>query len=101
MRINNKFRLSFIASSFVFCAAQTAGALEMKEVGNFKIGDGEGYAEMLRYHPQSKSLMVTASKTGTIERLSIQSVSNISKMKPLDLSGGDVTAVAILSLIHI
>jgi YVTN family beta-propeller protein len=95
MRINNKFRLSFIASSFVFCAAQTAGALEMKEVGNFKIGDGEGYAEMLRYHPQSKSLMVTASKTGTIERLSIQSVSNISKMKPLDLSGGDVTAVAI------
>jgi len=43
----------------------------MKEIGNFKIGDGEGYAEMLRYHAQSKSLMVTASETGMLERLSM------------------------------
>ena len=95
MKIKDKFKLKFITAFLAFCSVHTASALEMKEVGNFKIGEGEGYAEMLRYHPQSKSLMVTASETGTIERLSIQSVSNISKMEALDLSGGDVTAVAI------
>ena len=95
MKIKDKFKLKFITAFLAFCSVHTASALEMKEVGNFKIGEGEGYAEMLRYHPQSKSLMVTASETGTIERLSIQSVSNISKMEALDLLGDDVTAVAI------
>ncbi|MEK9531816.1 MAG: choice-of-anchor I family protein [Alphaproteobacteria bacterium] len=84
-----------LATVVVIFMANHAFALEIKEVGSYKLGNGEGFAEMLRYHSNSKSLMVTSSETGTIERLSIQSVSNISKMKPLDLSGGDVTAVAI------
>ena len=34
---------------------------EMTEIGQFKLGDGEGYAEMIRYHAQSQSLLVTSS----------------------------------------
>lgn len=95
MSIQNTLKTAIVSSSIMFSATYSAVALEMHEIGNFKIGEGEGYAEMLRYHPKTKSLMVTASETGTIERLSINSVTNISKMEPLDLSGGDVTAVAI------
>ena len=92
---HNDIKTAFIATSLCFFSAYSANALEMKEIGNFKIGDGEGYAEMLRYHAQSKSLMVTASETGTLERLSIQPPSNITRMEAIDLSGGDVTAVAV------
>ncbi len=95
MSIQNKLKTAIVSSSIMFSAIYSAAALEMHETGSFKIGEGEGYAEMLRYHPKSKSLMVTASETGTIERLSIRSVTNISKMDALDLSGGDVTAVAV------
>lgn len=95
MSIQNKLKTAIVSSSIMFSAIYSAAALEMHETGSFKIGEGEGYAEMLRYHPKSKSLMVTASETGTIERLSIRSVTNISKMNALDLSGGDVTAVAV------
>ncbi|HCP17913.1 MAG TPA: alkaline phosphatase, partial [Alphaproteobacteria bacterium] len=98
MTIYFDFKVAIIATSLAlstsFMTAFSAQAMEMKEIGNFKIGEGEGYAEMLRYHAESMSLMVTASETGTIERLSIQTVSNISKMAAIDLSGGDVTAVA-------
>ena len=95
MSIYYNFKISIIATSLAVSAAYSANAMEMKEIGNFKIGDGEGYAEMLRYHAESMSLMVTASETGTIERLSIQSASNMTKMDALDMSGGDVTAVAV------
>ena len=95
MSIQNKLKTAIVSFSIMLSATYSAVALEMREIGSFKIGEGEGYAEMLRYHPKSQSLMVTASETGTIERLSISSVTNISKMDPLDLSGGDVTAVAI------
>ena len=70
MMRHNDIKTAFIATSLCFFSAYSANALEMKEIGNFKIEDGEGYAEMLRYHAQSKSLMVTASETGTLERLS-------------------------------
>ncbi len=93
-QINNLKQAEIVIGVFMFMA-NSAFALEIKEIGSYKLGNGEGFAEMLRYHSNSKSLMVTSSETGTIERLSIQSVSNISKMNPLDLSGGDVTAVAI------
>ncbi len=93
-QINNLKQAGIVIGVFMFMA-NSAFALEIKEIGSYKLGNGEGFAEMLRYHSNSKSLMVTSSETGTIERLSIQSVSNISKMNPLDLSGGDVTAVAI------
>lgn len=95
MSIQNTLKTAIVSSSIMLSATYSAFALEMREIGSFKIGEGEGYAEMLRYHPKSKSLMVTASETGTIERLSINPVTQISKMEPLDLSGGDVTAVAI------
>ncbi len=95
MIIHKNFKGAVIATSLSIFTAYSANAMEMKEIGNFQIGNGEGYAEMLRYHAESKSLMVTASETGTIERLSIQSPSNITKMDALDLSGGDVTAVAV------
>ena len=50
---------------------------------------------MIRYHSQSKSLLVTASETGTIERISISDPFNLKKIAPFDLSGGNVTAVAV------
>lgn len=83
--------------SAIFCAASlmSASALELTEIGSFKIGDGEGYAEMIRYHAPSKQVMVTASETGTIERISIANPQAPVKQAPLDLAGGDVTAVAV------
>ena len=67
----------------------------MTEIGQIQIGDGEGFAEMIRYHSESESLMVTASETGTIERISMSNPAVMSMMPPLDLDGGDVTAVAV------
>ncbi|MAW57721.1 MAG: alkaline phosphatase [Oceanospirillales bacterium TMED33] len=80
--------LALLASGPVF-------ALEMKQIGEIQIGQGEGYAEMLRYHAASKSLMVTASETGTIERISIATPTALSLATPFDLDGGNVTAVAV------
>ena len=82
-QINNLKQAEIVIGVFMFMA-NSAFALEIKEIGSYKLGNGEGFAEMLRYHSNSKSLMVTSSETGTIERLSIQSVSNISKMNPLE-----------------
>jgi hypothetical protein len=44
---HNDIKTAFIATSLCFFSAYSANALEIKEIGNFKIGDGEGYAEML------------------------------------------------------
>lgn len=93
--IRHNFQKTIFATCFMFSGIVSVAALEINEVGSYKLGEGEGFAEMLRYHSNSKSLMVTSSETGTIERLSIESVSNISKMNPLNLSGGNVTAVAV------
>ena len=41
---HNDIKTAFIATSLCFFSAYSANALEMKEIGNFKIGDGEGYA---------------------------------------------------------
>ena len=49
MMRHNDIKTAFIATSLCFFSAYSANALEMKEIGNFKIGDGEGYAEMLYY----------------------------------------------------
>ena len=69
--------------------------MEINQISSFQIGKGEGYAEMIRYHSQSKSLLVTASETGTIERISISDPFNLKKLAPFDLSGGNITAVAV------
>ena len=50
---------------------------------------------MIKYHSGSQSLMVTASETGTIERISIANPTKLRMMDPLDLNGGDVAAVAV------
>ena len=75
--------------------ATSAAALDIKPIGEIQIGQGEGFAEMLRYHAASKSLMVTASETGSIERISLATPTAPSLMAPFDLDGGDVTAVAV------
>ena len=84
-----------VATGLLLSSAQSATALEMTEIGQIQIGDGEGFAEMIRYHSESESLMVTASETGTIERISMSNPAVMSMMPPLDLDGGDVTAVAV------
>jgi len=84
-----------VATGLLLSSAQSATALEMTEIGQIQIGDGEGFAEMIRYHSESESLMVTASETGTIERISMSNPAMMSMMPPLDLDGGDVTAVAV------
>ena len=62
-----------IATVVCFFAASPAFAFELRPVGDFQIGEGEGYAEMLRYHAPSRTIMVTASETGTIERIDTDS----------------------------
>jgi hypothetical protein len=84
-----------LMAGLIASTALPASALEMTEIGQFKLGDGEGYAEMIRYHAPSESLLVTSSETGTIERVSISTPSNMSRIDPLDLDGGNVTAVAV------
>ena len=84
-----------MSASLCFFSVYSANAIEMEELGNFKIGNGEDYAEMLRYHAQSKSLIITASETVMLERLSVQTPSNINRMDAINLSGGNVTAVAV------
>lgn len=88
-------RSLIVATGLFLSTAQAATALEMTEIGQIQIGAGEGFAEMIRYHSESEILMVTASKTGTIERISMSNPAMLSMMAPLDLDGGDVTAVAV------
>ena len=86
-----------LMAGLIASTALPASALEMTEIGKFKLGDGEGYAEMIRYHAPSESLLVTSSETGTIERVSISTPSNMHRIDPLDLDGGNVTVVAVHS----
>lgn len=83
------------ATGLLFTLTLPAVALDITEIGQIQVGDGEGYAEMIRYHSKSQSLMVSGSKTGTIERISMSKPSSLSMMLPLDLVGGNVTAVAV------
>ncbi|MEE2933554.1 MAG: choice-of-anchor I family protein [Pseudomonadota bacterium] len=83
------------ATALLLSSTLAAKALEMTEISQIQIGNGKGYAEMIKYHGGSQSFMVTASKTGTIERISIANPTKLRMMDPLDLSGGDVTAVAV------
>jgi len=88
-------RTLVVATSLILLSTLPAKALEITEVSQIQIGAGEGYAEMIRYHTGSQSLMVTASETGTIERISMANPTKLSMIDPLDLDGGDVTAVAV------
>ena len=91
----NQVRLTACASGLALLTSFPVSALDIQPIGEIQIGQGEGYAEMLRYHAASQSLVVTASETGTIERISIATPSALSLMSPFDLDGGDVTAVAV------
>ena len=84
----NRPRLTAFASSLALLTSFSVSALDIQPIGEIQIGQGEGYAEMLRYHAGSQSLVVTASETGTIERISIATPSALSLMSPFDLEGG-------------
>ena len=92
---NTILKVLGVASLAVFSSSISIKAMEINEISSFQIGKGEGFAEMIRYHSESKSLFVTASETGTLERISVSDPFNLKKLTPFDLSGGDVTAVAI------
>ena len=91
----NMFKILVTSSVITLTSTTFINAMEINQISSFQIGKGEGYAEMIRYHSQSKSLLVTASETGTIERISISDPLNLKKLAPFDLSGGNVTAVAV------
>ena len=91
----NMFKILVTSSVITLTSTTSINAMEINQISSFQIGKGEGYAEMIRYHSQSKSLLVTASETGTIERISISDPLNLKKLAPFDLSGGNVTAVAV------
>ena len=91
----NMLKVLVTSSVIVLTSSISISAMEINQISSFQIGKGEGYAEMIRYHSQSKSLLVTASETGTIERISISDPLNLKKLAPFDLSGGNVTAVAV------
>ena len=84
-----------LMAGLIASTALPASALEMTEIGQFKLGYGEGYAEMIRYHAPSESLLVTSSETGAIKHVSISTPSNMSRINPLDLDGGNLTVVAV------
>ena len=50
---------------------------------------------MIHYHAPSQSLFVTASETGTLERISMANPSALGLATPFDLDGGNVNAVAV------
>ena len=91
----NMLKVLVTSSVIVLTSSISISAMEINQISSFQIGKGEGYAEMIRYHSQSKSLLVTASETGTIERISISDPLNLKKLAPFDLSGGNITAVAV------
>ncbi len=91
----NMLKILVTSSVIILTSSISTKAMEINQISSFQIGKGEGYAEMIRYHSQSKSLLVTASETGTIERISISDPFNLKKIAPFDLSGGNVTAVAV------
>ena len=80
----NQVRLTAFASGLALLTSFPVSALDIQPIGEIQIGQGEGYAEMLRYHAASQSLVVTASETGTIERISIATPSALSLMSPFD-----------------
>ena len=84
-----------LMTGLIASTALPASALEMTVIGQFKLVDGERYAEMIRYHAPSENLLFASSETGTIERVSISTPSNMSRIDPLDLDGGNVTVVAV------
>ena len=43
-----------LMAGLIAFTALPASALEMTEIGQFKLGDGEGYAEMICFHAPSK-----------------------------------------------
>ena len=70
--LNDKMLKILVTSSVaIFTSSISLKAMEINQISSFQIGKVEGYAEMIRYHPESKSLLVTASETGTVERISI------------------------------
>ena len=87
-------RLTVVAT-LVALAAGSTQALDLKQVGSFQLGEGEGFAEMVRYHAGTQQIFVTSSETGTVEGVSVADPSNPVSGMSLDLDGGDVTAVAI------
>ena len=91
----NILKVLVTSSVIILTNSISINAMEINQISSFQIGKGEGYAEMIRYHSQSKSLLVTASETGTIERISISDPFNLKKLAPFDLSGGNITAVAV------
>ena len=100
--VNNMMLKCLVTSTVaLFVSSISLKAMEISQISSFQIGKGEGYAEMIRFHPQSKSLLVTASETGTVERISISDPFNLKKLAPFDLSGGNVTAVAAVSYTHL
>tara|TARA_B100001093_G_scaffold56118_1_gene47535 strand:- start:367 stop:624 length:258 start_codon:yes stop_codon:yes gene_type:complete len=50
-----------LMAGLIASTALPASTLEMTEIGQLKLGEGEGYAEMIRYHAPSESLLVTSS----------------------------------------
>ena len=95
MSFLSKSKPIMLSAVLTAAASVPAAALDMTEKASIKIGDGEGYAEMIRYHAPSQSLFVTASETGTLERISMANPSALGLATPFDLDGGNVTAVAV------
>ena len=95
MSFLSKSKPIMLSAVLTAAASVPAAALDMTEKASIKIGDGEGYAEMIRYHAPSQSLFVTACETDTLERISMANPSALGLATPFDLDGGNVTAVAV------
>lgn len=86
--------LAPIVASTVMLSAH-AQALDIKETGSILIGQGEGYAEILKYQSATGTVVITSSANGSLSRVDISNPGHPVKAAPIKLEGGDVTAVAV------
>lgn len=82
------------ALAAALAVAGQAQALEFKEAGSVRIGEGEGYAEIAKYQPATKMIVITSSATGSISRVDLSDPSKPVLGTAISLNGGDITAVA-------
>ena len=70
-------------------------SFDIKEISSLKIGEGDGYVEIIKYHALSKSLFVTSRKSKKLERILITNQKKLNQLKGFDLLSGKVTSVDI------
>ena len=87
--------LKTLTATIMAASAISAQAVQLNPIGQIQLGQGEGFAEMIRYQAGSQRLYVTSSETGSLSAVSLRVPASPVLTDGINLNGGDVTAVAI------